>query len=91
MGAAVAALGLEIFKMTEFWLAASGIVLIGFLNVTVAFSLALWTAIKSRNIKSIQRSVIYKALLTRFRKKPLSFFYPVKNKLVETKKVTIDE
>lgn len=78
--------GLEIFHRKDFWLAVAGIGLIGFLNLGVSFALALLTAIKSRNIKSIQRDSIYKALWNRFKKKPLSFFYPMENKLVIAEK-----
>lgn len=86
LAAAIPHFGMKIFEMKTFWLAAAGIPLIGFLNVTVAFSLALVTAIKSRNIKSIQRGSIYRALLRRFRTKPLSFVLPVKNKLATAEK-----
>ncbi len=86
LAAAIPHFGFEVFRMKEFWLAASGIALIGCLNLGVSFALALLTAIKSRNIKSIQRGSIYRALWNRFKKKPFSFFYPVENKLVIAEK-----
>lgn len=86
LAAAVPEIGMDIFKMQEFWLAVAGIVLIACLNLGVSFFLALYTAIKSRNIKSIQRDHIYRALWERFKKKPFSFFYPVENKIVIQKK-----
>ncbi|MES2767519.1 MAG: site-specific recombinase [Bdellovibrionota bacterium] len=86
LAAAVPQYGLEVFHMKEFWFAVAGIILIAFLNLGVSFALALLTAIKSRNIKSIQRENIYKSLWSRFKKKPLSFFYPVENKLVIAEK-----
>lgn len=86
LAAAIPHYGFEIFHMKDFWLAVAGIALIGCLNLGVSFALALLTAIKSRNIKSIQRDSIYKALWNRFKKKPLSFFYPVENKLLIVEK-----
>lgn len=81
LAAAASEIGFEVFKLKEFWMAVSGIALIAFLNLGVSFSLALWTAIKSRNIKSIQRGSIYRALWVRFKQKPFSFFYPTEKNL----------
>ena len=81
LAATIPQFGVEIFNMKEFWLAVAGIVLIAALNLGVSFGLALYTAIKSRNIKSIQRDSIYRALWIRFKGNPLSFFYPVTTKL----------
>lgn len=86
LAAAIPHFGFEIFKMEDFWLAVAGIALIGCLNIGVSFGLALFTAIKSRNIKSIQRGSIYRALWNRFKKKPFSFFYPAENKMVIAEK-----
>src|SRR5690606_36340248 len=76
LAAAIPVYGFEIFKMEAFWLAVAGIPVIAFFNVTVSFFLALFTAIKSRNIKSIQRGHIYRAVWQRFKGRPLSFIYP---------------
>ncbi len=81
LAAAIPVYGFEIFKMEAFWLAAAGIPMIGFFNVTVSFYFALLTAIKSRNIKAIQRGYIYRAVWQRFKKKPLSFVYPKEYKI----------
>ncbi len=68
--------GWSVFQMQEFWLALVGIGFIGSLNVGVSFSLAFFVAIRSRNIKSIQRKAIYISILSRLKKEPLSFIFP---------------
>ncbi|RYZ72307.1 MAG: hypothetical protein EOP09_03390 [Proteobacteria bacterium] len=69
-------LGLEAFKTWEFWLAVIGILVCGFLNVLVAFSMSMFVAIRARKIKTPERELIYRALRERLRAHPLSFFYP---------------
>jgi len=77
VGAALSTLGFHMFELKEFWYVLCGIICIAILNVTVSFTLALLVAIHSRNIRSIQREHIYRAIWKRFVKNPLSFVYPV--------------
>jgi len=67
-------LGLEVFSRPEFWMALSGIIMIGIMNLSVSFYLALLVALKARRIRAPVREVIYADLMTRFRKRPASFF-----------------
>jgi site-specific recombinase len=74
--AAVASLGSAVLTMAPFWLAALGITGIGFMNVTVSFSLAMFVAIRAREIQSPERRAIYRSLLLRLLRQPLSFVLP---------------
>lgn len=66
------------FPVKEFWLGVLGIASMGFLNITVAFALALFVAIRARKIQAPERSLIYKAVRQRIRQNPLSLFWPRK-------------
>ncbi len=56
-----------------------GIVIIGFLNFLVSFSLAFWIAIKSRNIRFSGYLSIPRYIWTYLKKYPWDFVYPPKN------------
>jgi site-specific recombinase len=74
--AAVASLGPTVLRTAPFWLAVAGIAGIGFMNVTVSFSLAMMVAIRAREIQSPERRAIYRSLLLRLWRQPLSFVLP---------------
>lgn len=76
LASSVVTLGVSSLSTWEFWLAAIGIAACGFLNVVVAFSMSMLIAIRARRIKTPQRHQIYRAVLARLRKQPLSLFYP---------------
>lgn len=78
LASAVVTLGIQSLSSWEFWLAVIGIIFCGFLNVTVAFAMSMFVAIRARRIKTPQRNQIYSAVLARVRKHPLSLFYPRK-------------
>lgn len=78
LASAVVTLGVATLSTSDFWLAVVGIVACGFLNVVVAFSMAMFVAIRARRIQTPQRNQIYRAVLARLRKYPLSLFYPRK-------------
>jgi site-specific recombinase len=63
-------------------MAAIGIVLIGIVNITVSFSLALLVAIKSRGIKLTRTGNLVVYLTKQFFTRPLAFFMPTKEKVV---------
>lgn len=58
----------------------TGIVLIGVVNILVSFSLALFVAIKARQIKLKKTGKVLIYLLRMFLRKPLAFFFPVQEK-----------
>jgi site-specific recombinase len=76
--AATASIGPSVLTTTPFWLAVSGIAGIGFMNVTVSFSLAMLVAIRARGIQSPERHAIYQSLLRRLVRQPLSFALPIR-------------
>lgn len=59
-----------------FWMAALGIALIGAINLAVSFSLALYVAMKSRNVTFAQWRMLIKALWIRLYQHPREFFMP---------------
>jgi site-specific recombinase len=75
--AAAASIGPSVLTTAPFWLAVLGILGIGFMNVTVSFSLAMLVAIRARNIQSPERHAIYRSLWLRLVRQPLSFVLPV--------------
>jgi site-specific recombinase len=54
-----------------------GILGAGMLNLLVSFTLALWVAIRARNVRGPELRMFYRALLTRLVKSPFSFVLPV--------------
>ena len=55
---------------------AIGILGIGLLNILVSFSLALFVAIRARNLRGPERHQFYQAILGRFLRSPFSFLLP---------------
>ncbi|WP_413290737.1 site-specific recombinase [Bdellovibrio sp. HCB337] len=76
LAAAVVSLGHNVFSTWDFWFAVFGILICGFLNVSVAFSMSMFIAIRARKVKTPQRKQIYKAVVMRLKKQPMSLFYP---------------
>ncbi|WP_034297124.1 site-specific recombinase [Herbaspirillum sp. RV1423] len=76
--AAGASLGWGIVATPAFWLAVCGVLLIGALNVGVAFSCALALALRARDIPARIRRVVFRAVLRRFTASPWTFFFPEK-------------
>jgi site-specific recombinase len=53
-----------------------GVLLIGFMNLLVSFYLAIWIALKSRSIQTVQHKEIYASVWQGFRKRSRDFFLP---------------
>ena len=77
LAAAAASLGPSALAAWPFWMAVLGIVGIGFMNVAVSFSLALFVAVRARGIESPERHAIYRSLWRRLLREPLGFVLPV--------------
>ncbi len=73
LGYALAAFDFELPLQTALW-AAFGVALIGLVNLTVSFALALWVALKARGVEFRQWRELLQRLWTRLRAAPLSFF-----------------
>ncbi|WP_298212975.1 site-specific recombinase [Acidovorax sp.] len=78
MGAASAALGMEVIHMPAFWWAMASLPFLGALNVSVSFYLAFSLALRAQNVSGVDRSRIYAAIRARMRTAPLSFFIPTR-------------
>ncbi len=76
VAAAVGAEGLGIMASAPFWWCVAGIAVTGVLNLTVSFLMAFRVALRSRGIRTFDRSRIYRAVRARLWRKPLSFIWP---------------
>ncbi len=76
LAAAVGAEGFGLMSRGPFWWCAAGIVVTGLLNVSVSFFMAFRVALRSRGIRLVDRSRIYRAIRVRLWRKPLSFIWP---------------
>jgi len=68
--------GTGIFALPAFWWAVAGIGMIGFLNLTVSFGLALSVAIRSTGRGAVSRRRLRRAVFSRVRAAPLDFLRP---------------
>lgn len=71
--------GTGIFSLPAFWWAVVGIGVIGFLNLTVSFGLALGVAIRSTGRGAVSRRRLRRAVFARVRAAPLDFLVPPRN------------
>jgi site-specific recombinase len=76
LAASMPTLGVEALHSNEFIRAVIGILIIGFLNLSVSFLLALTVAFKAKKISSHRKALIYRSVLKRFYQRPVSFFIP---------------
>lgn len=76
LAAAVGAEGFGLLAHAPFWWCAAGIVVTGVLNLSVSFFMAFRVALRSRGIRLVDRSRIYRAIRARLWTKPLSFIWP---------------
>lgn len=78
VAAAAASLGWGLLLEPAFWWAVAGVLVVGPINLGVSFYLAFRLALKAQNISPINRARLNAALRARFRRSPLSFFWPVR-------------
>jgi site-specific recombinase len=84
-----AAAGLDfVLSWTTIAYAALGLSLIGFMNLTVSFGLALYVAMKSRKVRFTQWRLLLRNLATRLNQHPGEFIWPPKT--APTKPSSID-
>lgn len=76
VGAAIGVLGLDALRMPSLWLAVAGIALMGMLNVAVSFALAFNMALRSRNLRRVDRAELSAAVRRRILKHPLLLVIP---------------
>lgn len=61
---------------TAYLWGALGVALVGLTNLAVSFSLALWVAMRSRDVRFTRSGELIALLAQRFRREPRSFFLP---------------
>ncbi len=76
LAAAGAALGLDAFRQPMIWWCVAAIPLIGALNLSVSFYCAFRLALQAHNVSGIDRARIRRAIWSRWRSAPGSFFVP---------------
>ena len=76
LAAALGAEGWAVLHRSEFWWCLASIPVIGALNLGVSFFLAFKVALRSRGIRLVDRSRIYRAIRHRFNHRPASFIVP---------------
>ena len=69
-------LGSDVFTTRLFWLAVIGIAVIGFMNLTVSFGLALGVAIRSTGAGEVSRRRLWRAVVGRLLSRPRDFILP---------------
>lgn len=75
---AVSSIGSEAFNSHKLTLALVGIAVVGVMNISVSFGLALWTAIRSHDINKEMKKRIYWKIVTRCLKRPWNLIFPSK-------------
>jgi site-specific recombinase len=84
LGYAITAFGFDLPLVTLAW-ASLGVLLIGFVNLSVSFSLALWMALRARDVAFTQTRELLRALWQRLKAQPHSFVAaPVEKPATET-------
>ena len=73
---AVGVLGPSVMHTAPFWLAVAGIALMGVLNVLVSFALAFNMAMRSRNLRGVDRKRVTGAVWRRILRDPLCLLVP---------------
>ena len=66
---------------TFFW-SIIGIGLIGFINFIISFTLSMFLALRSRNIPLSELHLLNISIFNYFKKAPLNFFFPLKDKVI---------
>lgn len=76
VGTSLGVLGVEALRLPSLWLAVAGIALMGLLNVAVSFALAFHMALRSRNLRRVDRRALSAAVRARILRHPLSLIVP---------------
>lgn len=74
--AAAVTLGPTVWQDPAFWSALAGVLVIGPLNLAVAFTLAMRLALRAQAISDVNRGRIFRAIRSRLRQAPSSFLLP---------------
>lgn len=76
---AYGAVGLDFAMSAGLWLhCILGVALIGIINLTVSFALALWTALRAHGVRISHAGALLRYVSTQFVSSPRQFFYPAR-------------
>jgi site-specific recombinase len=73
---AVTSIGISALQSKQLIMAVLGILVVGVLNISVSFGLALWTAVRSLDISRNMRRRIYRKVFLQGLKKPWQLIFP---------------
>lgn len=76
LSAAAVTLGPDVLRLPLFWWCLVSVALVGVLNVAVSFFFAFRLALRAHNVTGLDRVRLYRAIGSRVRQAPLSFFWP---------------
>lgn len=76
VGTAIGVLGFDALRMPALWLAVAGIASMGVFNVAVSFALAFNMALRSRNLRRVDRRSLSAAVRRRIFAHPLLLVFP---------------
>jgi site-specific recombinase len=74
--AAASALGWSVFTEPQFWLAVAGLLVVGILNIAIAFCCALVLALRARDVPQRACKLVFRSVARRFTFSPHLFFWP---------------
>jgi site-specific recombinase len=78
---AYGAVGLEFAMSAGLWLhCIMGVALIGIINLSVSFALALWTALRAHGVRISHAGALIRYVCSQFVSSPLQFIYPIRKK-----------
>ncbi len=76
LSAAAVTLGPDVLRLPLFWWCVVSVALVGVFNVAVSFFFAFRLALRAHNVTGLDRTRLYRAIGSRIRQAPLSFFWP---------------
>ncbi len=76
LAAAGASVGWAVLQQPALWWSLAAVPVIGAANLGVSFYLAFRLALRAHNVAGVDRTRISRAILKRWRRQPLSFFWP---------------
>ena len=91
LGAACAAIGWDVVREPALWWCVAALPVMAAMNLGVSFYLAFRLALRAHNVTGVDRSRIQKVIWQRWRRAPLSFFWPTPDAVLPSgKKVGVD-
>lgn len=77
LAASISTLGYETIFTLEFIRAATGVIMIGIVNVVVSFTIALFVAMRAEGTQNLYRDVLFKEIISIVIKRPWVLIFPI--------------